>query len=369
MYRHNMKSTQDSIIHNSRNGRRASLAFVGFLLLLVNTFNVNAQDTSTENLIVVTLDGFRWQELFKGGDPKLLRKAPGNTLGNNHPFVSGTESSKRRSLMPFMWSVIGSQGQLHGNRAHGNRVDCSNPHLFSYPGYSEMFTGHVDRKVKSNAKQMNKNSNVLEYIHQTQGFQDQVAVFSTWDVMPFILRTSETGIVSNHSSDPAVTRKSDDSTTFHSAFHYLQTERPRLLYISLSRTDGAAHRGDYVQYLQAAHRTDEMLEQLWTWIQSDPQYNNKTTLIITTDHGRGTRPFGSWKKHGSITPGSRQIWMAVMGPDTPSVGEVKTNSTISQKQIAKTLAAFLGINYRNEHDVGESISAMIAEFRINGISE
>lgn len=352
---------QNAIISDKgSNVNHLLIAVTCLLLFVLNLRDGVAQNTATENLIVVTLDGFRWQELFKGGNPKLIRNVREDELKTIHPFVCGNDESKRKALMPFMWAIIGTQGQLYGNRTYGNRVDCSNPHLFSYPGYSEMFTGHVDRKVRSNAKRMNKNSNVLEYIHQSHGFNDQVAVFSTWDVMPFILRTSKTGIMSNHSSDPEITRKSDDSTTFYSAFHYLKKKRPRVLYISLGRTDGAAHRGDYPRYLQAAHRSDEMLEQLWTWIQNDNQYNNKTTLLITTDHGRGSRPFGSWKNHGRITPGSRQIWMAVVGPDTPAFGELKTAGTISQKQIARTLAAFLGINYLNKHDVGESISSMMS---------
>ncbi|HEU4606557.1 MAG TPA: hypothetical protein VFS31_00510 [Chitinophagaceae bacterium] len=43
-----------------------------FLFIQVLTFSivVNAQ-TKTKNLVVVTLDGMRWQEVFKGIDPLL----------------------------------------------------------------------------------------------------------------------------------------------------------------------------------------------------------------------------------------------------------------------------------------------------------
>ena len=49
--------------------------------------------------------------------------------------------------------------------------------------------------------------------------------------------------------------------------------------------------------------------------------------------------------------------MAALGPDTPPEGEMTSNQ-IYQKQIAKTLATFLGEDYQNEFVVGETIHSM-----------
>jgi hypothetical protein len=140
---------------------------------------------------------------------------------------------------------------------------------------------------------------------------------------------------------------------------YLKRERPRVTFISFDGTDANAHAGDYAGYLNAANSADFMIARLWQWVQSQPDYKNKTTLFVTTDHGRGNGK-NNWRKHSLLRAGSRQIWFAVMGPDTPAFGEMKINSRTYQKQVAKTLAAFLGLPYRNDEPVGEVVQTMMA---------
>ena len=229
-----------------------------------------------------------------------------------------------------------------------------------------MFTGHVDLKVRSNAKKVNRNANVLEFIHQQDDFHNRVAIFSTWDVMPFILRTEKSGIKSNHSMDLNSSTESSDANTFDTAFEYLIEKHPRVLYISLDETDAYAHRGDYRAYLEAAHTDDARLLKLWNWIQTHPTYKDRTTLLITTDHGRGSDPFGSWKHHGRFSPGSGQIWFAVIGPDTLPVGEMQMPDKYFQRQLAKTLAGFLGLNYTAGLPIGDRIHPMMAGLSLLG---
>ena len=54
-------------------------------------------------------------------------------------------------------------------------------------------------------------------------------------------------------------------------------------------------------------------------MQAMPEYHDNTTFIITCDHGRGSGP-EQWKEHGVEEPGSENVWIAVMGPDTPAAG-------------------------------------------------
>ena len=133
------------------------------------------------------------------------------------------------------------------------------------------------------------------------------------------------------------------------------------MFISLDETDQHAHGGRYDEYLKVANKTDRMISKLWEWVQSQGDYKNQTTIIITTDHGRGNGSRNSWKSHGRLSFGSGQIWCAVMGPDTPSLGEMKNEEQYYQKQIAKTAAAFLGINYYNVKPVGQTIESMISD--------
>ncbi len=102
-----------------------------------------------------------------------------------------------------------------------------------------------------------------------------------------------------------------------------------------------------------------MIGHLWEWVQSQPDYRDKTTLFVTTDHGRGNGK-NNWRKHSLLVSGSRHIWFAVMGPDTPAFGEMKMRSCTYQNQVAKTIAAFLGLPYDNEQPVGDVVQTMMS---------
>ena len=83
-------------------------------------------------------------------------------------------------------------------------------------------------------------------------------------------------------------------------------------------------------------------------------------FIITTDHGRSHNPKSEWKSHGKTFEGFNAIWIAVLGPDTPPLGEVKLARQWWQNQIAKTAAAFLGLDYENKREeVGKIIVEML----------
>jgi phosphoglycerol transferase MdoB-like AlkP superfamily enzyme len=126
---------------------------------------------------------------------------------------------------------------------------------------------------------------------------------------------------------------------------YLKRKSPKVVFLSYGETDDFAHDGKYDAYLRSARQTDSFIEDLWKWVQGNPAYRDKTTFVITTDHGRGTVPLDAWKNHANDIPGADEIWIAVLGPDTPPLGEVKTKTQLFQKQIAKTAAVFFGVQY------------------------
>jgi hypothetical protein len=344
--------------------------------LLFQSVTGYSQDPETKNIIIVTLDGFRWTELFGGADSKILFN--GKYVADRaaaQSFWSPDPDERKKILMPFMWNVVAGQGQLYGNRELKNRVNCTNHHLISFPGYSEMLVGRRDAKVSSNEKVNNPNATVLEFIHANPHFKNEVAAFATWDAFPYILREEHSAIYVNAGKEPATGNISkrekllndfqaesdtrSDSITFQYAFEYLKRARPRVTLIGFDETDQHAHAGRYVEYLKAANRIDRMISQLWEWVQSQPDYRDQTTLFITTDHGRGKGP-NNWRRHRLLASGSRHIWFAVIGPDTPAFGEMKIKSKTYQNQVAKTIAAFLGLTYDPRERVGEVVQTMLA---------
>jgi phosphoglycerol transferase MdoB-like AlkP superfamily enzyme len=146
-----------------------------------------------------------------------------------------------------------------------------------------------------------------------------------------------------------------DALTYHLGFEYLKEKQPSVLFLSFDETDHFAHEGKYDLYLQSAHYTDAFIKELWTWTQSQPKYKDKTTLIITTDHGRGDTRSDSWRHHGQKEVNCNQIWFAVLGPDTPSEGERNQSEQHYQNQVAATIAHLLGIKSAISDKMGKSI--------------
>jgi bisphosphoglycerate-independent phosphoglycerate mutase (AlkP superfamily) len=118
-----------------------------------------------------------------------------------------------------------------------------------------------------------------------------------------------------------------------------------VLFVGYGETDEWAHMGRYDEVLRSLHSVDAFIGELWRTMQSMPQYRGTTTFIITTDHGRGSGPT-AWRDHGRDVPGAEQIWIAVLGPDTPPLGARSHVERVTQSQIASTLAALLGENWR-----------------------
>ena len=150
-----------------------------------------------------------------------------------------------------------------------------------------------------------------------------------------------------------------DVLTYISAREYLKEYKPKVLYISFDETDEYAHHGNYDYYLNAAHAEDGMLADIWKTAQAMPEYNNKTTLIVTCDHGRGDKIKDQWRDHGQKIEDAGHIWIAVIGPDTSPAGEMKTQSLLYQKQIASTIAALLGFKFVPDHGTADPIATIL----------
>ena len=141
-------------------------------------------------MLLVTMDGLRWQEVFGGIDPALTDKDNGGVVdrpGLEASFGAQNPERRRTRLMPFLWTVIAKEGQIFGNVNKGSEVKVTNGKNFSYPGYNEILTGSADPMVDSNAKVPNRNVTVLEWLNAQDGFRDRVAAFGSWDVFPFII--------------------------------------------------------------------------------------------------------------------------------------------------------------------------------------
>jgi hypothetical protein len=356
-----------------------SRAAMGWPCLVVACLLVSAPfaraQTKTQNLILITLDGARIQEMFGGLDLEILTSTLGKKTLEDSPvyrrFWAETPEARRVKLMPFFWGTLMTQhGSIAGNRARGSAVQLTNTHRFSYPGYSEILTGEArDAVINSNDPRRNPFPTVLEFIKTALKLDTaKVAVFASWDVAPFIVAHKEGEIAANAGyqaydhSDPLIQRLSlaqyetltpwdgvrHDYFTFRFAMAHLAASRPRVLLLMLGQPDDWSHDERYDRVLQSYALFDGYMKELWTWLQSQEDYRDRTTILLTTDHGRGNTP-KDWGSHGAKIEGAQYTWLAAIGPDFAKRGEWKNATTIYTNQIAATMARVLGLDFNRTY--------------------
>lgn len=346
-----------------------------FVLLIVG---MQAAAEPATNVILVTADGLRWQEVFRGPDEQLLNHKDFTPKNYEHfkPHQRIGVEAARAALMPFFWSTLVRQGSVIGDRDRNSLMRVSNPWWFSYPGYNELLTGKVDPAIDSNDKKLNPNVTVLEWLNRQPSFKGRVQAFGSWDAFPYIINAQRSGIPVNVGPQPIVGKPTQheqwlqhmqqrmplafptvrhDAFTHEHALEAMRSDSPRVVYISYGETDDFAHEGKYGDYLDAAHRFDGFLRELWEFVQSDRDYSNRTTLLITTDHGRGEQPLENWQHHSSAQAtrrqdpesngiaGSEQIWFAAIGSGIKSQGLIVERTELMQTQTAATVLLSLGI--------------------------
>lgn len=344
----------------------------------------------TEYVVLVTTDGLRHQELFHGADPALMNPANQKQSGAKNldrlraQFWRESATERRDALMPFFWGELAKQGIVLGDVAGDSRVTVSNQHWFSYPGYAEILTGAAQPTIDSNKGVASPAPTSFEVVRKEKslGFHE-VATFASWEVLQPASMTAPDQFFTNagYSHMPAELLRADtrlldqlqddvktpwddvrhDAVTFPLALGYLRDKQPRLLYISFAETDDWAHMRRYDRTLQAAHYLDRSLRDLWATLQSMDRYRGRTTLIITTDHGRG-QTLDNWTSHNAETPGSNEIWIGVFGPDTPDLGALTATKGYTQGQVASTILKFFGLSHTLLGDrAAEPIAEAFAE--------
>lgn len=345
-----------------------------------------AAQRKTENVILITLDGARLQEIFGGFDGELYKKIEKDAEKKDvfKKFSAATDQQRREKLMPFFWQVLmKNHGSIAGNRSLKSEVKTTNNLWFSYPGYSEILTGEAhDDTIKSNDRVQNKFPSFLQFLKKKLKLDyNQTASIASWNVMNEIATNNfkdffiNAGYENYKSADAEIQRISreqfetptpwdsvrHDYYTFRLAMAHLKNHHPKVLHIGLGETDDWAHDKRYDLVIDALNRTDNYFRELWQFLESDAQYKGKTSIIITVDHGRGNSE-NDWFSHGEEVPEAQYIWAAFISPDSNLRGEWKNAEMIYQNQFAATMCRFLGFDYAEQNaQAGKPIEKLFAK--------
>ena len=340
-----------------------------FAFLILGYFG-DARAQVAENLVIVTVDGLRWQELFRGIDQELMgSRSAGVKRKADHQLMQrlwDTSPKIRRSrLFPYFWGQLVSEGVLLGNRDLGSEVIVANRVQKSFAGYAEILTGQaLDSVIKDNTPIDLPVPTLLEVLKTRLGLStEEVALFASWERFHHIAAKDVSQLVVNAGYD-ILTQLPDNKTiralnrrqfeqltpwtevrhdyiTCELALEYLRIKNPKVLYLGLGETDDWAHDKRYPRVVWAASYFDTCLKEIVEYLDESPIYRGKTLLVITTDHGRG-RSAADWSEHKKKVPGSDEIWVYWRGPGVPGRGEVSGGARAYQRDIAPSVLKLLG---------------------------
>jgi hypothetical protein len=176
-------------------------------------------------------------------------------------------------------------------------------------------------------------------VREAKFAKDDVATFTTWDKIPLAVEhvagATRTTVFAN--TKPGVFDA--DKTLFPMALSYLKANKPRFLYISLGDADDWGHANDYPMYLRTMREYDDDLVALFNTLSSMGDYGKRTTVIVTTDHGRGKG--AAWKDHGG-NPDGMAIWAYAAGPTVKPTGRITTGHH-DHRDIRPTVEALFGL--------------------------
>ena len=342
----------------------------GWLIVLAAGVPATASGQAAHNVVLVTLDGVRVQELFAGYDT-IIAGAEKGFNGIRSPeqlrsdYWRAKPEDRRSALMPFFWDSLVPRGVLLGNPKRGSLVSLANPYRFSAPGYQEILTGRHQPDVTSNAPVRYGHRTILELVREGLGLRrEEVALFGSWANFAFYGASDSAAVLLNAGFDtlpaalsspeiselgrlqlralPSWDKARLDAFSGALALEYLRIHHPRLIYVAFNDTDDFSHSRRYDRVLDALHATDSFLRELWNTLETDPAYRGRTTLIVTTDHGRGRRP-EDWDDHGREVVGAEEIWVLLVGAGIPALGEASGGPPARQAQVAATVLRLLGL--------------------------
>jgi hypothetical protein len=311
-------------------------------------------ERTTPSVVLVVLDGVRAQEVFGGADRDLARSLRLNPLTWANP----------RDLTPNLQSWLESDAIALGVPGHGPEMVASGPRFISLPGYLEIFAGKPDPLCEGNECVRPIAHTVVDDVRESTG-PDDVAVITSW---PNIARAASsdtsniavtagrkltsradrlraagiTAMVERASHVKAWPGENDyrpDAYTSRIALKYLETNKPRFLFVGLGDADEYAHRGDYHGYLEAVHASDAFLGDLQATLARMGARGRHTTVLVTADHGRAY----SFTDHGARYPESSHVWLVAAGADIHGHGVTAASARHTLSDIAPTVRALLGI--------------------------
>jgi hypothetical protein len=311
------------------------------------------------SVILITLDGVRWQEIFSGVDARLAAEAR----------LPRSAVRGARELLPALHRLFFERGTVLGDPRRPGGIAASGPRFVSLPAYVELMTGAISG-CHDNGCAPSLERTLADDIGGLPGIRgrEEVAVFASWEEIgrvaaapPGAASAAPAGVLvdaGRGGADPSPAypgsaRYRPDRGTAAAAIAHLIQRRPRFLWVALGDTDEWAHRRDYRGYLEALAFADRFVEEVAMHLAEMGAYGERAVLLVTTDHGRDD----GFADHGG--PSSQAVWLMARGGGLPRRGAIGTRRQRYLRDVAPTVQALLGAPVRRCEGCGEVIQELL----------
>jgi len=315
------------------------LIFVYFLLLLIRTQSLFAEDNSWDklpNIVIITLLGVRnsesiedpahqyipnlWNKMFKEGT--LYTNLINLNLTFHMPPVQAINTGKDYPVywgisVPSIFQYVGEKynmpasklwsiGHFFSDNCKYYKPDNINPDN-SYPCEINLAS-----KIPSVLRNILSRQELIFLKFYGELLKKEITLYPIWDSVSLI---------------------------WYQFFKKVLKEfKPKLIHYIMEDTE-TAHYCTFGRYVLDLRSMDREIFEIWQMIKEDPYYKNNTYLIITVDHGRDAY----YMEHSDDDISN--VWMYIYGPDIKK--GIVIERIVHHKDIFATVAYLMKVETHN----------------------
>lgn len=265
-----------------------------------------AQALQTEKVILVVIDGARATEFFE--EP-------------NHEFI------------PHIWNDLRPAGYV--SHDFWNLYQSK-----TVVAHASILTG-TNQDIDPGGAERPCLPTMFEYLRDQIGLPAEKALLVIYKQKLLNLSHSTYAGYGAEDSAMVIGPLYNDALCIERFIEHAELHEPVLSVIALGHVDVMGHEcEEFSWYTGAIREADGCVGTLWEWVQSHPAYADRTTMLVTADHGRHTV---DWCEHGDDCEGCLHVPLAAIGPDIVANYEDSSHPG-EHRDICATVAALLGFD-------------------------
>ena len=274
-----------------------------FIMAVIWTFGFGLSAHGGQNVIIVVIDGARYDDTFSNG-----------------------------TSIPRMWNDLRQQGTYYTNFYNDSMTS-------TIPGHTYIVTGKW-QNINNEGKERPDKPTIFEYFRKTTAKPAESCYLVTGKDKLFVVSYSSHGEFGEAYGAAYNCAKRTDPATYQAAISIMDTYHPELMLINLRDVDSTGENYGVVKYRAAIRAADSLVYLLWQKIQTDDFYRDNTTLFVTADHG--LHEVETWMTHGTDDERDRHVFLFAIGKN---VGQNQVvTGTRYQIDLAPTIGDLLGFD-------------------------